>query len=258
MLHQSLLRLRAGLLGLTAWWVCGQICLGEGTPASGASNRVASVHAAALTRYQAHTNDTEAAWQLGRAAFDLAELTSRSRDRETLALQGAAACRAAVALDPGSPAAHYYLAMNLGQLARVRPLSALRLVHQMEDGFRTALTLDPDLDYAGPDRNLGLLYREAPGWPTSIGSKSKARKHLEAAVSRSPDYPENRLNLAESYLLWNAPEPAASEVERLRKLLPQARDRFRAPEWELSWQDWNPRWTNLLSRTKAAKPGAGR
>ena len=95
--------------------------------------------------------------------------------------------------------AHYYLGMNLGQLARTRGLSALRLVNQMQREFTRARDLDEHFDWAGPDRNLGLLYRDAPAF-ASIGSRSKAREHLMRAVELAPRYPENRLNLVETYL----------------------------------------------------------
>ena len=89
--------------------------------------------------------------------------------------------------------------MNLGQLARTKGLGALKLVNQMEHEFTRARDLDEQLDWAGPDRNLGLLYRDAPAIG-SIGSRTKAREHLKRAVELAPQYPENRLNLIEAYL----------------------------------------------------------
>ena len=81
--------------------------------------------------------------------------------------------------------------MNLGQLARTRGLSALKLVDQMEREFTRARDLDEHLDWAGPDRNLGLLYGDAPVIG-SIGSRTRragafeARRRGGARVSRKP------------------------------------------------------------------------
>ena len=91
--------------------------------------------------------------------------------------------------------------MNQGQLARTKLLGAIHLVDEMEVSFKTALALDPTYDFAGPDRCLGLLYRDAPGWPTSIGSRMKARRHLQAAADLRPNHLENRLALLESALI---------------------------------------------------------
>ena len=130
----------------------------------------------AEARYKKEPNKVEATWEFGRACFDLAEFSTNSTERAEIAQQGIAACRQALTHDRDSAPAHYYLGMNLGELAQTRGLGALKLVDQMQTEFELARTLNELLDYAGPDRNLGLLYRDAPSW-ISLGSKSKARKH---------------------------------------------------------------------------------
>ena len=89
--------------------------------------------------------------------------------------------------------------MNLGQLARTELLGALKLVKEMEREFKTAADLDKQFDYAGPERCLGLLYRDAPGWPASIGSRRKARdcsgtgRKTRAGLSRKSPEPRRIL-----------------------------------------------------------------
>ncbi|MCX6930190.1 MAG: hypothetical protein NT154_44320 [Verrucomicrobia bacterium] len=61
--------------------------------------------------------------------------------RET-ADQGIAACRLAIMRETNSAPAHYYLGLNLGQLARTKGLGALKLVDQMEREFNRAHDLD--------------------------------------------------------------------------------------------------------------------
>ncbi|HTD65817.1 MAG TPA: hypothetical protein VK846_04710, partial [Candidatus Limnocylindria bacterium] len=125
--------------------------------------------------------------QLARAAFDWAEFARNDDPREEIAQRGIEAARHVIELSPTNAAAHYWLGMNLGQLARTKTLGALKLVREMEDEFLRARSLDEHVDYAGPDRSLGMLYRDAPGWPTSIGSKKKAREALERAVRLHPE-----------------------------------------------------------------------
>src|SRR5439155_8654955 len=153
----------------------------------------------AEARFQSEPRNTEAAWQFARASFDLAEFATNSTQRAELAEQGIAACKQLLARGPASAAGHYYLGMNLGQLAQTRGIGALKLVTEMEREFSAARDRDESFDYAGPDRSLGLLYRDAPTL-VSIGSRSRATKHLERAVELAPDYPENRLNLIEACL----------------------------------------------------------
>jgi tetratricopeptide (TPR) repeat protein len=201
----------------------------------------------AQVRYHQAPVETAAAWQFGRACFDLAEFATNNTGRASLAQQGIAACRLAVARDSNSAPAHYYLGMNLGQLARTRGLSALRLVGEMEREFARARDLDEHLDSAGPDRNLGLLYRDAPVI-ASIGSRTRAREHLKRAVELAPLYPENRLSLIEADLKWGDRTGAYREFQTLEAAWPAARTNFAGEAWAASWADWEPRLKKLKKK----------
>lgn len=205
----------------------------------------------ARKRFQTNTNDAQAAWELGRACFDWADFAKNDDQRESIAAEGITACRQLIARDPKSAAGHYYLAMNLGQLAQTKTLGALKIVDEMEREFKIAHDLDAKFDHAGPDRSLGLLYFEAPGWPASIGSKSKARQHLQRAAQSAPGYPENHLCLLEAYLKWTDKKALQRELKTTEELLPQARKEFSGEAWERSWADWDKRWKHI--REKAAE-----
>src|SRR5882672_5305593 len=169
------------------------------------------------SRYNKRSRTRDDAWQFGRACFDLAEFATNNSERVEIAEQGIAACRQLIASDSNSAPAHYYLAMNLGQLARTKGLGALRLVNEMEREFSSARSLDEHFDNAGPDRNLGLLYLDAPSIG-SIGSRRKARQHLQRAAELAPQYPENRLNLIEAYLKWGDRADGRRELKALEDL----------------------------------------
>jgi tetratricopeptide (TPR) repeat protein len=196
----------------------------------------------AQTQFQSNTNDPAAAWQFARACYDFNDFATNNAGRATLANQGIAACRQLLACESNSAPVHYYLAIELGQLADTkRNLAAFKMVREMEREFKTTGDLDEHFDYAGPARCLGLLYRDAPGWPVSIGSRHKAREWLEQAVKLAPDYPENRLNLVESYWQWKDREAAGNELKTLDALWPSAQTNFTGEAWERSWNDWSTR-----------------
>ena len=207
------------------------------------ATRAAAEFQSAQIRFQSNTNNPAAAWQFARACFDFADFATNETRRVAIAREGIAACQELLARETNSAPGHYYLAMNEGQLAKAEApsLAAYRLVRQMEREFKTAAELDKSLDHAGPERNLGLLYRDAPGWPFSIGSRRKAREGLEQAAKLAPDYPENRLNLAESFLQWHETDNAKNELARLDALWPQAQTNFTGEAWEQSWDDWSTR-----------------
>ncbi len=215
------------------------------------ARRAERLYREAQSRLELAATNNTAAWQFGRACFDWAEFATNDTQRADIAHQGIAACRGAVARDGQLAAAAYYLGMNLGQLARTKNLGALRLVAEMETLFETARKLDEQFDYAGPDRNLGLLYLEAPGWPVSVGNRGKARRHLERAIKLSPDHPENRLNLLEAHLRWGEKDPLPAEVKTLTELLPRARSEYAGEAWEVSWADWDRRWRGAQAKVRA-------
>src|SRR5436309_13617812 len=125
--------------------------------------------------------------------------------------------------------------MNLGELARTKSIGALRRVRERESEFKQAIELDEKFDLGRPHRSLGLLYLDAPGWPTSIGSRAKARMHLRAAVELCPDYPENLLCLLEAYLKWGDKSAVQSQLASTEDTLRWARKALSGEKWESSW-----------------------
>lgn len=195
------------------------------------------------------TNYSAAALELARTSFDFTELATNTTQGAEIAGRGIAVCRAWLARESQAAAAHYYLAMNLGKLAEAKApsLAAYKLVHEVEREFTTAAALDVHFDFAGPARNLGELYFQAPGWPLSIGSNRKAQEWFERAVTLAPDYPENLLNLAEARLKWHQPEEFLAVMEKLELLWLPARARFTGESWERTWRDWQTRRAPLLA-----------
>ena len=195
----------------------------------------------AQLQFQSDKKNSTNAWQFARAAFAFAEFSTNDTQRAALANLGIAACRPVVAGEPKLAAGHYYLAMNLGQLARTQYLGALGLVKEMEPEFEKAGALDPSLDHAGPKRNLGLLYRDAPGWPVSVGNPSKSLALLKQAVKLAPDYPENHLHLIEAYVKWGEPDDAKKELRALDAIWAAARASLTGDQWAQSWDNWTTR-----------------
>jgi len=226
------------------------------TPADPAqfAKRAEKAFTDAKTRFEADTNNAEAAWQLGRACYDWADYATTDTRKAEIARLGIAACRKLVEKDTNSALGHYYLAMDLGQLADARRgFEGLKIVSQMEAEFKIALGLDAKMDFAGPDRNLGLLYWQTPGWPISLGSKTKARQHLQQALKVSPDYPENHLNLLEAELKWGDTDGVLRGLKALDELWPEARKKLTGEEWESSWFDWDKRLHELEKKTGTLK-----
>jgi tetratricopeptide (TPR) repeat protein len=210
--------------------------------------RAEQVYLQARIRYEQDRSDMENAWQFGQACFELADVVASNARRARLANEGMDACKAVLERNPKLAPAQYYLALNVGQLARTKSVGALKLVSQMEAGLKQSIRLDPAVDFAGPYRSLGLLYRDAPGWPVSVGSRSKARQHLQKAVELRPDFPENWLCLLESYSQWSDKRALEPQIKKVDELLVAARKKYNGETWAVAWQDWERRWNALLKQ----------
>lgn len=216
------------------------------------SNRVFQVYAEKMFRqaqvkFQTDSNNLASASQFARASFEYADLATNETQRAEIAQAGIAAARQVLAREPQSAAGHYLLGMNLGELAQAEApsLAAYRLVHEVEHEFKRAAELNDAIDFAGPARTLGLLYFQAPGWPLSVGNKHKAREWLERAVVRSPEFPENQLNLAEAYLKWRQKDESAKVLIEIETIWPAAKTNFTGEAHARDWRDWEVRRQSL-------------
>jgi hypothetical protein len=228
--------------------------------AHGPRERAEQAYLRAREQSQAVPQDPQAGWELGRACFDWAEFATNDTQRAILAREGIAACERVLEQNDGVAGAHYYLGMNQGQLARTMSLGALKLVQEMEAHFQKARQLDAAFDQGGPDRNLGLLYLEAPGWPVSLGSRSKARTHLRKSVEHAPLFPENRLNLMDAYARWNELNLLQREMKAWDQCVDEARREFAGERWQWDWPRWERRVQTLrqgLSRTASSRHPRG-
>lgn len=216
------------------------------------ARRAESAYQTTALNYAAAPDIATNCWQLGRTAFDWCQFATNDTQRANIAKTGITACKRLVAADPQSAVGHYYLAMNYGELAQaVEPsLAAYHLVKDIEREFQVSLKLDDHLDYAGPDRNLGLLYRDAPGWPFSIGNKRKALDHLQRAAKTAPDYPENQINLAESQVRWRMADDASATIAKLNAIWPAAQTNFTGRAWDEGWADWTAQRAALQAEYK--------
>jgi len=182
------------------------------------------------------------------ACFDWADFSRSDQDRERIGEEGVKTARTILEKNSTNVGAIYYLGMNLGQVAQTKTLGALKIVKEMERQFKSCLALDPGFDHHGPDRNLGLLYLEAPGWPASVGDKAKARVHLESAARGSSNYPENQLNLLDAFLRWKDQEAIQKILPRLGVIMKDSKKVFSGEQWEAGWVQWDVRWIKLRKR----------
>ena len=134
---------------------------------------------------------------------------------------------------PADAACDYWLGAALGVQARERPSTGLDALPRIVEAFKRAAAAAPDMENAGPDRALALLYARAPGWPAGPGDVDLAIHHARLAATRSPDYPPNLLALAETLDAWGG---GAASRATYRRALSLARGRSLAGDPDA--QEW--------------------
>jgi hypothetical protein len=141
-------------------------------------------------------------WISGKAA--------RSADRKSAAVSAVQVGQLCEQRRPESGECAYWLALALGVQARERQTTGLDALPIMVELLDKAAERVPELDHAGPDRVLALVYLRAPGWPSGVGDADRGLVHARRAVDRFADYPPNRLSLAEA--LVETGDPAAGHL----------------------------------------------
>ena len=131
--------------------------------------------------------NAEAALNLSMAAVWWGDHSPKAK-KEAIYKEGVDWGKLAVKADPKSSDAHYWTAANLGSYGQAHGiLKSLSAIKPMKAHCEKAIGLNPK--YWRARTLLGMLYREAPGWPISIGDDAKALEHLEKAAKMAPKVP---------------------------------------------------------------------
>ncbi|HLW24341.1 MAG TPA: tetratricopeptide repeat protein [Steroidobacteraceae bacterium] len=149
-----------------------------------------------------------------------AERSDRATDahaREALAADAERDAQACLAQAPQAAPCLYGQAVALGLEARAHPTRAGQLLGEMLTTLSRAEAADPDYDQAGPARVRALVLARAPGWPLGPGDPQAAVEAGRRAVARRPDYPPNRLALAEALSKAGDAAEARDNFERARE-----------------------------------------
>jgi tetratricopeptide (TPR) repeat protein len=157
-------------------------------------------------------------WRLSRVSFlSTLRLSDLSQVAE-VAQEGMQQAREAMKIDAKRVEPHYYLALNMAQVADAT--SARSLVKPMVAAAKRAAEIDKTYDRAGPLLFLGKVHLTAPAWPISVGNVEQATAYLERAVAISPR-PIARLFLGQAYFEDDREREAKAQLEQaLREAKP--------------------------------------
>jgi tetratricopeptide (TPR) repeat protein len=144
--------------------------------------------------------------------IDSLDLTKDGSRHEHHRNAGSFHAREAIRLKPDAGDARYWLGALL--LYRADAERSYGLLKDALKEMIEAERLAPKVDSGGPDRMIGRIYQETPGFPF-LGSKSKAIDYYRKSLAIAPDLPLTHLWLAETYLADKQPDPAREEARRV-------------------------------------------
>jgi tetratricopeptide (TPR) repeat protein len=122
----------------------------------------------------------------------------------------------ALALNPEAIYGNFWYGINLGMWGLCRGImSSLKALRPLRRAMEYVLQQNEAFFFGGPHRALGRIYHKVPGWPVSIGDRTKATFHLERSVELGPRFFLNRIQLAELYLDTHRRARARGQLEWL-------------------------------------------
>lgn len=153
-----------------------------------------------------------ACWRIARAHYWIGDHAPDKAEKKRVFEQGIYYARKAVEFAPDKPDGHYWLGICYGVYGEAKGvLKSLSLVKPIKAAMNKVLALDPAYDEGGPDRVLGRVYYELPGF--AGGSKKKSLEHLLRSKELGPRVGLTRVYLADTYLALDEVEKAREELE---------------------------------------------
>jgi hypothetical protein len=155
-----------------------------------------------------------------------------AKTRVDLAQQASVDADACVKLEPHSAACLFVSAVAMGLEARANPsFDSIAVLTDILQTLSRAESTDPNYDNAGPARVQALVYLRAPGWPLGPGDPQAGLEAARRAVALYPDYPPNRLAMAEAQL-------KTGDYKGARESFTHARDTAQALPASADRNDW--------------------
>ena len=175
------------------------------------------------TRLAANAKDFESAYKLAQARYWLGTNGVPEPERKAALEAGIAAARAAIAINPGRPEGHFWLAANMGALAESFGMrQGIKYRGPIKDALLTTLKIDPAFLQGSADRALGRWYFKVPG--LFGGSNKQSEAHLRKSLTYNPNSVISHLFLAETLEDMGRKDDARKECQA-------AIDAPTDPEW---------------------------
>ncbi len=161
----------------------------------------------------------EIEWKFAKYSYFLGKIEPVERDAIAVFEKGRDAAKIASRVDQSKPDGHFWYAANLGELARISPVTVgIKSVDDIREAINASITIDPAYQNGSGYDALGQL--EMATRTLKGGTIAKAIEFYEKGLEVSPDNANIRLHLAEAYLAAKKDADAKKQLNALFALIP--------------------------------------
>jgi hypothetical protein len=159
----------------------------------------------------------EAFWKASRSAWWLGEHAKERTEKLDLFQTGMNLSKKAIALNPESVDAHFWLGCNEGSYGDTKGvLKSLSMVKPIRHEMAEVIRLNDRYDGGGAWRVLGVVDYKVPG--LMGGSKKRAKEELDKSFAVEPNNPFTLYYLAEFYKITGDDAKKKTEIDALHLL----------------------------------------
>lgn len=161
----------------------------------------------------------EVEWKFAKYNYFLGNVEPVEKDAIEAFEKGRDAGRIASRVGPNKPEGHFWFAANLGELARISPITVgIKSVGDIRESMNAVIAIEPNYQNGSAYDGLGQL--EMATRTLKGGTTVKAIEFYEKGVQLSPDNANLRLHLAEAYLAAKRDSDAKKQLNALFALVP--------------------------------------
>jgi tetratricopeptide (TPR) repeat protein len=160
----------------------------------------------------------EVEWKFAKYSFFLGRHATDEAERQKAFESGKNAASIAIRLHPEKPDGHFWFAANLGELAKMSPISVgIRSVDDIREAANAVIAIDPGYQAGSA---YDILAQIELGTRLTGGKPEKAIGFLEKAVAIEASNSNNRIDLARAYLAVDRYAEARQQLEYVIKMEP--------------------------------------
>ena len=167
-------------------------------------------------------------WRFAKFNYFLGKQTKDDKEAAKIFGAGRDAGKLASNLEPGKPDGYFWYGANLGEIARVDPLTGLTTIKDIQGAMNKVLEIHPDYQLSSAYDGLAQVELETTG--LLGGNAQKAADLLEKALQNEKTNAYLHLHLADAYLDLKRSADARKQLDAITQMKP-------TPGYEIEYRD---------------------